>query len=383
MEQPHAQPGGKSAADGLSASASASGTAGAFRPRTIEWVGEADGCLKLLDQTLLPARIAYRECGDAESVWQAIRELCVRGAPAIGVAGAFGLCLGTRPYKSSVRAEFLDKVRVVGEYLNSCRPTAVNLAWAIRRITRVGEQAVGSERGDKAWDAMLAEAHAIHREDAEVCHRIGEAGAHLIPAGGGVLTHCNAGALATVDYGTALSLMYVARERGVDFHAFADETRPLLQGSRLTAFELASAGIDVTVLCDSAAASLMQRGEVQLVVVGADRIAANGDAANKIGTYPLALAARHHGVPFYVAAPRSTFDMSLASGALIPIEQRSEDELRGGVGNVAAGAKCFNPAFDVTPAELLTGIVTEAGIVEPVSVENIANIFARGACKGA
>jgi len=345
-------------------------------PPTLAWRGGADGTLELLDQTLLPQRIEIRTCSTAEDVWNAIRELCVRGAPAIGVAAAYGLCLGTRPFREAGRDAFLAKVRAVGAYLESARPTAVNLGWAIRRLRNVAQEC-GAASAARVWDAMLAEAHALAREDVEVCRRIGEVGAHLIPEGGGVLTHCNAGALATVAYGTALSLMYLAHERGRRFRVFADETRPLLQGARLTAFELAAAGIDVTVLCDGAAASLMRSGQIQLVVVGADRIAANGDTANKIGTYGLAVSAKYHAIPFYVAAPRSTFDLSLADGDAIPIEERPEAELRSGLGAelVPRAARCFNPAFDVTPAELISGIVTESGLVEPVTAKNIADIF--------
>lgn len=354
-------------------------------PRTLEWCGGDDGFLRLLDQTLLPTRVEFRECHDVGAVWEAIRALQVRGAPAIGVAAGFGLCLGMRPHRES--AAFAAKLREVADYLCTARPTAVNLAWAVRRVAAVTEAALaGSGGGRAAWAAMLAEAHAIAREDAEVCRRIGEAGADLVPDGGGVLTHCNAGALACSAWGTALSLLYVAHERGRRFRVYADETRPLLQGARLTAFELAAAGIDVTVQCEGAAASLMRAGKVQLVVVGADRIAANGDTANKIGTYPLAIAARHHGIPFYVAAPLSTFDLAIRDGTAIPIEERGEDEIRLGYGGrevvVAGGARCFNPAFDVTPAELLTGIVTQRGRLEPVTAEKVADFFKGGACNG-
>jgi len=345
-------------------------------PPTLAWAGGSDGTLQLLDQTLLPQRVEFRTCRAAEDVWNAIHELCVRGAPAIGVAGAYGLCLGTRPFRGESRAAFLAKVRQVQQYLESCRPTAVNLAWALRRVAAVAETCTTGAAAD-IWEAMLAEAHAMAREDAEVCRRIGEAGAHLIPEGGGVLTHCNAGALATVAYGTALSLMYLAHEQGRRFKVYADETRPLLQGARLTAFELAAAGIDVSVICDGAAASLMRAGRIQLVVTGADRIAANGDTANKIGTYGVALAARHHGIPFYVAAPRSTFDLSLPDGSAIPIEQRDEAEVRRvREAEVAAPqASCLNPAFDVTPAGLITGIVTESGIVQPVNADTVRRLF--------
>ena len=350
-------------------------------PATLKWSGGVDGTLRILDQTELPTRVDFRDCNTAEDVWEAIRALRVRGAPAIGVAAAYGLHLGARNARNAAPEEFLKRLRQIGEYLCSARPTAVNLAWAVRRVIEAAESR-GEGASTELSDFILAEAHAIAREDADTCRRIGHNGAHLIPEGGGVLTHCNAGALATVAYGTALSLMYVAHERGRRFRVFADETRPLLQGARLTAFELAAAGIDVTVLCDGAAASLMSSGQVQLAVVGADRIAANGDAANKIGTYALAIAARHHNIPFYVAAPLSTFDLSLAAGAQIPIEQRSEQEIRCGFGaqTVASGARCHNPAFDVTPAELITAIVTENGLVQPVTARNIAQIFHPPAC---
>ncbi len=345
-------------------------------PLTLEWRGDADGILRLIDQTLLPERVEMRDCASAEDVWEAIRALRVRGAPAIGVAAAYGLCLGTRPYRDLPASEFMAKQRQVGQYLCSCRPTAVNLAWAVRRIIAAADNAATAPSVD-VWSAMLTEAHAMAREDAENCRRIGEAGADLIPEGGGVLTHCNAGALATVAYGTALSPMHVAHERGRRFRVFADETRPLLQGSRITAYELSAAGIDVTVLCDGAAASLMKVGQIQLVVVGADRIAANGDVANKIGTYGLAIAARHHGIPFYVAAPLSTFDLTIASGKDIPIEQRDQDEVRRGFGRLTAppGVPCYNPAFDVTSAELIAGLVTEKGILEPVTEAGIRRLF--------
>jgi methylthioribose-1-phosphate isomerase len=351
------------------------GALGALPP-TLEWVGGRDGLLRLLDQTVLPTHVAFRDCTTVEQVWEAIRSLRVRGAPAIGVAAAYGLCLGTRPFRHLPPAAFQTKVREVGQYLCSSRPTAVNLAWAIQRLTAL-IAARATDAAQTAWDTLLREAHTVAREDAETCRQIGEVGADLIPDGGGVLTHCNAGALATVAYGTALSLLYVAHARGRRFKVYADETRPLLQGARLTAFELAAAGIDVTVLCDGAAASLMQAGRVQLAVVGADRIAANGDTANKIGTYGVALAARQHRLPFYVAAPLSTFDRTIASGAEIPIEQRPAEEVQSGFGTPTAppGTACYNPAFDVTPASLITGIVTEKGIVKPVTKAEIERVF--------
>jgi len=347
-------------------------------PPTLEWVGGLDGVLRILDQTQLPHRIETRSCATVEEVWEAIRSLRVRGAPAIGVAAAYGLCLGLRPWRSLNGAAFVDKLREVGRYLCTCRPTAVNLAWAVERLTRVAQQH-GTDTGMELWARLLSEAHALAAEDASVCRRIGENGADLIPDGAGVLTHCNAGALATVAWGTALSLLYVAHERGRRFRVYVDETRPLLQGARLTAFELQAAGIDVTVVCDSAAASLMRAGRVQVVVVGADRIAANGDTANKIGTYSLALAARAHDVPLYVAAPLSTFDLRLKRGEEIPIEERAAEEVLsvGGTRVAPAGVSGYNPAFDVTPAGLITGLVTEKGLLKPVTEGGIREIFGR------
>lgn len=346
-------------------------------PPTVAWIGGDDGALHLLDQTLLPHRVEVVTCTTAKRVWEAIRSLRVRGAPAIGVAAAYGLCLGTRPASAGSPTEFAAVAAETAQYLNSARPTAVNLAWAVRRTLSAAERGVGDAR--RMWRAMLDEAHAIAREDAEACRRIGEFGSRLVPDGGGVLTHCNAGALATVAYGTALSLLYVAHEQGKRFRVYADETRPLLQGARLTAMELAAAGLDVTVLCDGAAAALLASGRVQLVVVGADRIAANGDTANKIGTYGVAIAAKRHAVQFYVAAPTSTFDLSIARGEQIPIEERSGQEVAEIAGNRVTpdGVGTYNPAFDVTPADLIAGIVTERGLVEPVSAENIGKIVVR------
>ena len=345
-------------------------------PRTLEWIGGEDGRLRLIDQTLLPLRLELRDCRTVEEVWQAIRTLRVRGAPAIGVAAAYGLCLAMRAHRDSDVDGFRAHLREAIAYLCSARPTAVNLAWAVRRAAAAAESRL-TEGPAQAWAAMLAEAHEIAREDVEVCRRIGANGAHLVPEGGGVLTHCNAGALATVAHGTALSILYAAQRRGRHFRVFADETRPLLQGARLTAYELHAAGIGVTVLCDGAAASLMRAGQVQLVLVGADRIAANGDTANKVGTYALAVLARHHGFPFYVAAPLSTFDPGVPTGADIPIEQRPEAEVAEPFGQrvVPPGVPCWNPAFDVTPAELITGIVCERGFVEPVTATNIRRIL--------
>ncbi len=345
-------------------------------PRAIEWTGGRAGVLRLLDQTLLPERVEWVTCATVAEVWEAIRRLAVRGAPAIGVAAAYAMALATREAREGPVAAFLSRLREAAAYLCTARPTAVNLAWAVRRVAEAAERRAGGT-SDERWDTLLAEAERIEAEDAAMCRAIGQAGATLIHDGMGVLTHCNAGALATAGLGTALAAMYVAHEHGVRFRVYADETRPLMQGARLTAYELAAAGIDVTVICDSTAASMMQAGRVQLVIVGADRIAANGDTANKIGTYGLAVLARHHRIPFYVAAPSSTIDVSLRCGAEIPIELRSEAEMRRGPGGVwvAPGAACLNPAFDVTPAALISGLITEKGRSEPVSEANIAKII--------
>ena len=336
-------------------------------PRTIEWVGGLDGHVALIDQTLLPGELKIAECRDVETLWDAIRGLRVRGAPAIGVAAAMGVVLGVRDFQGADRQDFLRHLTSVCDHLALARPTAVNLFWALERMKRRADWTSGTVEHLKA--ALLAEAREIRDEDARMCRAIGEAGQGLIAEGAGVLTHCNAGGLATAEYGTALALMYAAHQRGRRFRVYADETRPLLQGSRLTAWELSRAGIDVTVICDNVAGLLMQQGKVDLVVTGADRIAANGDAANKIGTYSLAVLARAHDVPLYVAAPSSTFDLSIPDGSAIPIEERGPEEVRRGFGRQTApdDVPCYCPAFDVTPAELIRGVVTERGIIEPVS----------------
>ena len=324
--------------------------------KNIEWIGDAaTGYLRLLDQTRLPNEEAYLDCRDVQAVWDAIKCLAVRGAPAIGITAAFGCVIGAR------RGE----LQASSEHLATSRPTAVNLFWALERMSRVEPPTP---------EALLAEARAIHAEDAAMCRRIGEHALPLIEAaGGGVITHCNAGALATGGIGTATAPMYVAHERGLSFSVYADETRPLLQGARLTAFELGRAGIDVTLICDDMAAQVMRAGRVGMVITGADRIAANGDAANKIGTYNLAVLAKHHGIPFYVAAPSSTFDLSLADGSQIPIEERAPEEITEGFGRRTApkGVKTYSPAFDVTPHDLITAIITETGLIQPVDTDHV------------
>lgn len=349
--------------------------------KNMHWVGDGPtGHLRLLDQTQLPDKEFYIDCRDVQSVWDAIKRLSVRGAPAIGISAAYACVIGMQQLEPGQNAQ--DKLREVCEHLASSRPTAVNLFWALDRMRRVSPCTPA---------ALLTEAKAIHDEDKQMCISIGK---HALPllercvrgaagGGGGVLTHCNAGALATGGMGTATSAMYMAHHRGMTFSVFADETRPLLQGARLTAWELSRVGIDVTLLCDGMAAQLMREGRIDMVIVGADRIAANGDTANKIGTYSLAILARHHGIPFYVAAPSSTFDFDIADGSQIPIEQRASDELTSSFGKRTAphGIKTYNPAFDVTPNELITAIVTEKGIIEPVNTRRVRRII-KNMCPG-
>lgn len=317
-------------------------------PRTVDWRGDAaTGSLVIIEQTLLPERLELLELTELDDVINAISRLAVRGAPALGVAGAYGSVIALR---AGLGDDGLER-------LANARPTAVNLRWAVERVRHAAE-------GDV--ERALQEARQIDAEDVRTCRAIGEHGAALIRDGMGVLTHCNAGALATAGMGTALAPMYVAHEQGRRFRVFADETRPLLQGARLTSFELAENGVDVTVIADSMAAIVMREGKINLVITGADRIARNGDTANKIGTYGVAMLAKAHGIPFYIAAPRSTFDSSLSGGDLIPIEQRNDRELRfvGDLRTAPGGAKVYNPAFDVTPANLIKGWITEDGILK-------------------
>jgi methylthioribose-1-phosphate isomerase len=337
--------------------------------RAIEWIGGPAGFLRLLDQTRLPMEMVYRDCRHLEEVREAICALRVRGAPAIGVAGAFGLILHLQQDSGGD----LDSHIATGfDRLASSRPTAVNLRWALQRM-RHRFEALRTRPLSEIAHTLLAEAQAIAEEDRQMCAAIGRHGAALIADGEGVLTHCNTGALATAGAGTALAVLTTAAEQGRRFRVWADETRPLLQGARLTAWELQQADIPVTVICDSMAAQVMKEGRVQLVIVGADRIAANGDTANKIGTYGVALLARAHGIPFYVAAPSSTFDLSLPTGDGIPIELRNPREVTHGFGCQTApdGISVYNPAFDVTPHELLAGIITETGVIRPVNAATV------------
>ncbi|MBL8852319.1 MAG: S-methyl-5-thioribose-1-phosphate isomerase, partial [Planctomycetaceae bacterium] len=312
-------------------------------PPTLRWVGGVDGSLMLLDQTLLPGEVREIECRSSADVWEAIRSLRVRGAPAIGVAAAYGVVIGLQPALHDA-VMFETHLAETVEYLATSRPTAVNLFWALDRMRRVAEDSVPLAPRDRAV-RLLSEAQAIEREDREMCRAIGRHGAALLADGSGVLTHCNAGGLATAGDGTALAVIFAAAASGKQLHVFADETRPLLQGARLTSWELMQRGVPVTLICDSMAGWVMKSGRVQAVVTGADRIAANGDAANKIGTYSVAHLARAHGIPFYVAAPSSTFDMSLATGDEIPIEERNPAEITHGFGRATApaGVGVFNP----------------------------------------
>ena len=316
--------------------------------------------VRILDQTRLPVEEVYLDLTSIDAMAEAIRVLRVRGAPLIGVAGAMGLTLGGQGDRG---ADTLESLRHDASRLRETRPTAVNLAWALDRVLRRAEQANGS--GDAIRTAVRAEADAIWAEDRAMCDRIGQAGLSIVPEGATILTHCNAGALATSGRGTALAPVYTAFELGRAVRVIADETRPLLQGSRLTAWELGRVGIPCTVVADGMAASRLRRGDVSAVIVGADRIAANGDTANKIGTYGLALAAHAHKVPFYIAAPSSTFDPATSDGAAIPIEERPASEVSrwGGVITAPASAEIWNPAFDVTPVSLISGFITDRGLL--------------------
>jgi methylthioribose-1-phosphate isomerase len=345
---------------------------------TLRWVGELPGHVEMIEQTRLPLAHEQLAVRDVDAMVDAIYRLAVRGAPAIGVAAGYGVVLGVQHHAAEDREALRARVDRVAEQLAAARPTAVNLFWALRRMR---ERAHGAAVGGEALvPALLAEARAIHAEDAAQCRAMGRLGAELLADGATVLTHCNAGALATGGIGTALAPVYVAAEQGKTVHVYADETRPLLQGARLTAWELQQAGIDVTLIADGAAASVLASGRVDLVFVGSDRIAANGDVCNKIGTYGVALAAKAHGVPFHVVAPLSTFDPELASGAEIPIEDRPAEEVAAGFGprTTPPGVAVHNPAFDVTPAEFVTSIVTEVGRIERPDSARVQEALRRG-----
>ncbi len=333
-------------------------------------LGWNNGKLWLIDQTRLPHENVTIETDDYRVAIEAIKALRVRGAPAIGIAGAYALAVGARQVKAASRGELLAQLRRIADEIASARPTAVNLAWAVRRCM-VRAEAAGDV--DAIRVELLDEAHRIRQEDEDACHAMGRHGAALLPQRATVLTHCNAGALATADYGTALGVLRAARDAGKQVRVIATETRPLLQGARLTAWELVQDGFDVTLITDSMAGHFLHRGGIDAVVVGADRIAANGDTANKIGTYTLAVMAKENGVPFYVAAPMSTVDLSLADGSRIPIEERKAEEVTHIRGQriAAEGVRVANPAFDVTPHQYIRAIITERGVAPPPYVESL------------
>lgn len=348
-----------------------------FEYLSVAWRGDIDGHLELLDQTQLPLTLEIKQYRCVDSLFEAIVSLRVRGAPAIGIAAAYGVVIAAQhvqdqPLEVATKA-ILDRC----DYLATSRPTAVNLFWALDRMRRIIDRNKGIAGTAELTRALLREARLIHDEDRRMCHAIGGYGASLLREATGVLTHCNTGGLATSEYGTALSAIFTAQDQGHVLQVYADETRPLLQGARLTAWELQQRGIPCTLICDSMAAQVMREGRVQAVIVGADRITARGDTANKIGTYSLAVLAKFHSIPFYVAAPTSTFDLTLVSGEDIPIEQRKSTEITCGMGTQTAptGMEVYNPAFDVTPAELITAIITERGIIAPVSEARVRSML--------
>jgi len=350
-----------------------------FAPSTpyvsVRWSGDALGTLELLDQTLLPDRTEMIQCADEAQLHEAIVALRVRGAPAIGIAAAYGVVLALQPLVRE-KASIEQATRCAKEacaYLATSRPTAVNLFWALDRMQRLIERNANLASAVELGNLLLREARNIHDEDRRMCHAIGEHGASLFEPNWGIITHCNTGGLATAEFGTALAAILTAHYQSKNIHVFADETRPLLQGARLTMWELQQHGVPSTLICDSMAPQVMREGRAQAAIVGADRITARGDTANKIGTYGLAIAAKYHSVPFFVAAPSSTFDLSLIDGHEIPIEQRKPTEITNAFGKQTApdNVHVYNPAFDVTPAELITAIITEKGIIHPVCEENI------------
>ncbi len=332
-------------------------------------LSEDEKALIILDQTQLPNRRIYLHLRSREELFRAIKELQVRGAPAIGIFAGFAMYVLAQQYDGE---EFLSRFREDAAYLNSSRPTAVNLSWALRRMTRTAEESGGDLR------ALRAECQAILDEDIAMCTAISEHGLSLLKEGDGVLTHCNAGPIATSRYGTAIGPILLAQERGIRLRAFCDETRPLLQGARLTSWELQNAGVDTTLICDNMAATVMSQGKIQFCFVGCDRVAANGDTANKIGTYGVAILAKHFGIPFYVLGPSSTIDLSCATGKDIPVELREADEIRSKWYRepmAPEGVKCYNPSFDVTDHSLISGIITEKGICRPPYTESLKALF--------
>jgi len=344
---------------------------------TLRWEGEADGRLVLIDQTRLPREFTTVACDDVPTLVSAIRSLQVRGAPAIGLAAAYGVCLAARGPTDESLATLRERTASAIRSLAASRPTAVNLFWALRKMNDVIEGFGASGSADALRDQLLAAARELHVADRRVCQAIGQHGAVLLHDGDGVLTHCNAGGLATAADGTALAVIFAAHQSGKRLRVWVDETRPLLQGARLTAWELQQRRVPATLICDNMAAQVMREGRVQCVIVGADRVAANGDVANKIGTYGLAVLAAAHDIPFYVAAPTSTIDPDCPAGDAIPIEQRAASEITDGFGRPTAplGIDVYNPAFDVTPAKYLRGLITERGVMTPVDHASIAALL--------
>jgi methylthioribose-1-phosphate isomerase len=343
--------------------------------KTMEWTETG---VRFLDQTKLPTEEIYVNCPDYQSVAEAIRTMIVRGAPAIGVAAALGIARGTRDARATTAAELRAEFERVCAAITATRPTAVNLFWAAQRM-RAKFDELAAQPADQIKQALVAEALRMYDEDIAANRAMGRYGAALLPDEGGVLTHCNAGALATCGYGTALGVIRAAVEAGKKINVYADETRPFLQGARLTAWELMKDGIPTTLITDNMAGAIMSQGKIRAVVVGADRIAANGDTANKIGTYSVAILAKEHGIPFYVAAPFSTVDLATASGAQIPIEQRASTEVTHMAGRAIApaGVRVENPAFDVTPARYITAIITERGVARAPLAESLRALAAR------
>lgn len=337
-----------------------------------------EGKMLILDQTLLPGQEVYIEMETKEDVWEAIYKLRVRGAPAIGVAAAYGLYLSVRDFPAAgALTDFTRELKEARDYLASARPTAVNLAWALDRMWEKFCEAKALTPA-KAKALLFAEAEAIRREDEAACYAMGEYGLSLLKPGMGILTHCNAGTIATAKYGTCLAPIYLGQARGYQFRVFADETRPLLQGARLTSWELQKSGVDVTLICDNMASIVMKNGFVDAVVVGCDRMAANGDGANKIGTSGVAILAKEYGIPFYMYVPTSTIDLNTPTGDDIHIEERNGEEIRTmwyEKPMAPEGVKTYNPAFDVTPAKYITAVITEKGIVRPPYGENLAKLF--------
>lgn len=342
----------------------------------VETICWKTGKVRYIDQTLLPHKVKFVECVSIRKLWKAIKTLEIRGAPAIGIAGALGVLLGIKGSTAKTGEALLAEVERAARYLASSRPTAVNLFWALGRMEFVAKENVAKPAAE-IRKKLLKEALWIIEEDKANCRAMARRGARLVKSGDTILTHCNAGGLATADYGTALGVLFEAKSQGKRIRVYADETRPLLQGARLTTWELLHEDIDTTLICDNMAASLMGKGKIDKIFVGADRIAANGDAANKIGTYSLAVLAKHHRVPFYVVAPLSTFDFALKRGADIPIEERDGDEVRAVLGKWIAprNVKVYNPAFDVTPNGLITAIVNEKGVFRKPYLKSLRKLI--------